>query len=58
MFPFSFEWAWDMAHYVFLGGMWYALSIIGAGMTYCIGKALLDTAAGKGHGHGHDDSHH
>ena len=57
MFPFSFEWAWDMAHYVFLGGMWYALSIIGAGMTYCIGKALLDTAAGKG-GHGHDDSHH
>ncbi|MFO7859827.1 MAG: hypothetical protein R6U41_01260 [Desulfosalsimonas sp.] len=55
MFPFAFEWVWDISHLVFMGGLWYALSIIGAGMTYCIIKSLIDTAAdeaGEG-GHGH-----
>ncbi len=44
MFPFSFEWAWDMSHMVFMGGLWYALSIIGAGLTFCIIKAVIDTS--------------
>ncbi len=52
MFPFNFEWIWDMSHVVFMGGLWYALTILGVGMTYCIGKALLDTLGGKG-GHHH-----
>jgi hypothetical protein len=43
MFPFNFEWAWDMSHMVFMGGLWYALSIIGAGMTWCIAKTVIDT---------------
>jgi len=34
-----------------MGGLWYALTILGLGMTYCIGKAALDTAAGKGSHH-------
>ena len=51
MFPFSFEWIWDMSHMVFHGGLWYALSIIGMGVTYCIIKAVYDTMkAGDGHG--------
>jgi hypothetical protein len=55
MLPFSFEWIWDMSHMVFHGGLWYALSIIGMGVTYCIIKAVYDTMhAGEGHGsHGH-----
>jgi hypothetical protein len=53
MFPFSFEWIWDMGHMVFHGGLWYALSIIGLGMTWCILKAALDTAKGGGHGDHH-----
>lgn len=54
MFPFNFEWIWDMSHMVFMGGLWYALSILGIGMTYCVIKAILDTAKGDdGHGHGH-----
>ena len=55
MFPFSFEWIWDMSHMVFHGGLWYALSIIGMGVTYCVIKAVYDTMkAGDGHGsHGH-----
>jgi hypothetical protein len=36
---------------VFHGGLWYALSVIGMGMTYCIGKAIYDTVQGKGSHH-------
>jgi len=52
MFPFNFEWVWDMGHMVFHGGLWYALSILGLGITYCVIKAVLDTVVGK------DDRHH
>jgi hypothetical protein len=39
---------------VFMGGLWYALTILGIGMTYCIVKAAIDSAKGDdGHGHGH-----
>ena len=52
MLPFSFEWSWDISHLVFMGGLWYALTILGLGMTYCIIKAAVDTAKGKGsHSH-------
>jgi hypothetical protein len=44
MFPFiSFEWVWDIGHIVFMGSLWYAVSILGIGMTYCIIKAAIDT---------------
>lgn len=43
MFPFSFEWVWDLDHVIFFGGFWYAVSIMGAGMTFCILKAAYDT---------------
>lgn len=52
MFPFNFEWIWDMGHLVFHGGLWYALTIIGLGMTYCVLKAAYDTSKGKGKGGG------
>jgi hypothetical protein len=42
-----------MGHYIFHGGLWYALSIIGAGMTYCVLKAAYDTIQGKGDHHHH-----
>jgi hypothetical protein len=53
MFPFSFEWVWDMGHMVFMGGLWYALGILGMGLTYCIIKAAYDMGQGKGGDHGH-----
>ena len=43
MFPFSFEWVLDMVHVVFHGGLWYALSIIGLGLMYCIIKAAIES---------------
>jgi hypothetical protein len=51
MLPFGFEWIWDMSHLVFMGGLWYALTIIGVGMAYCIIKAAEDTIQGKGAHH-------
>ncbi len=53
MFPFSFEWIWDMSHIVFMGGLWYALTILGLGMAYCILKAASDASKGGGGGHHH-----
>jgi hypothetical protein len=54
MFPFNFEWIWDMSHVVFMGGLWYALTIIGLGMTYCVIKAVYDTSKANQEG----DHHH
>jgi hypothetical protein len=51
MFPFSFEWVWDMGHMVFHGGLWYALSILGLGLTYCIIKAAIASSKGNGEQH-------
>ncbi len=48
MFPFNFEWMWDMPHMVFMGGLHYAMAIITLGLAYCIIKAVYDTYKGKG----------
>jgi len=40
-----------MSHIVFMGGLFYALNIIGIGMTYCVVKALYDTFKGTGAHH-------
>lgn len=55
MFPFCFEWLWDMGHYVFFGGFWYAIGILGAGLTYCVVKSIIDTV--KEGEAGHEGSH-
>jgi hypothetical protein len=47
MFPFVFEWAWDMPHIVFMGGFWCAVSIIVLGLIYSIIRAVIDTAPKK-----------
>ena len=49
MFPFCFEWAWDIGHFLFFGGMWYTIIILGLGMTYCVAKAVVDSVATDGH---------
>ncbi len=32
-----------------MGGLWYALSIVGIGLTYCIIKAAVETAKEQDH---------
>jgi len=31
-----------------MGGLWFALNVVGIGMTYCIIQAIHDTYKGKG----------
>ena len=52
MFPFVFEWVWDMSHIVFMGGLHFALAVMSLGMAYCLLKAAYDTIKGNG------DEHH
>lgn len=49
MFPFSFEWHWDLGHMVFHGALWYALSILGIGLAYAGVKTYLDLKKGGHH---------
>lgn len=52
MFPFIFEWVWDAGHIIFFGGMWYVVIILFLGLSWCVGKAVIDTMKGKsGDGH-------
>ncbi len=32
-----------MGHLLFHGGLWFALNVIGIGVTFCVGKAIYDT---------------
>lgn len=41
MFPFVFEWKWNSDHYIFLGLLYLALTIIGSGIVYSIIKTWL-----------------
>jgi hypothetical protein len=50
MFPFNFEWIWDAGHLLFMGGLWFALSII-LGVTYCLIKAVFDMSKKNGASH-------
>ena len=47
MFPFCFEWAWNSDHYIFLGLLYVALTIIGSGLTYALLRTWLDLSAGE-----------
>ncbi len=53
MFPFSFEWVWDTAHLVFMGGLWYAVAILGMGLTYVVVKTIIDTFGEDSGDNGH-----
>jgi hypothetical protein len=53
MFPFIFEWNWDMSHLVFMGALWYALAVIGLGITFCLIKTIIDRSKGENSTHHH-----
>ena len=47
MFPFLFEWTWDMPHLVFMGALGFALTVLGIGMKYCIIMTAAKTFLGN-----------
>ena len=43
MFPFAYEWTWYLGQYLFMGAAGFAISVVGAGLTFCIIKSVIDT---------------
>lgn len=41
MTPLSFEWLWNVEYFIFMGFLYLALSIIGAGVVFAGVKTLL-----------------
>jgi len=48
MTPFSFEWHWIPDYLIFMGLLYVALAIIGAGLTYTFLKTWMDLEEGEG----------
>ena len=47
-----------MSHFVFMGGLWYAIAIMGAGVSFVVGKSLWQSIKDEAGGGGHDDHGH
>lgn len=45
MSPLSFEWVWQADHFIFLGLLYVALTILGAGLIYTFFKTWFDLSA-------------
>jgi hypothetical protein len=41
MTPLSFEWLWNIEYFIFMGLLYLALSIIGAGISFVAVKTFL-----------------
>ena len=42
MTPFSFEWQWNIEYLIFMGLLYIALGIVGAGLTFALIKTVLN----------------
>jgi hypothetical protein len=47
MTPFSFEWHWIPDYLIFMGLLYLALGIIGAGLIYTFLKTWMDLESGE-----------
>ncbi len=47
MSPLSFEWQWNADHYIFLGLLYLALTIIGGGLIFAFLKSWFELSSGK-----------
>lgn len=42
MTPLSFEWQWNVEYFIFMGLLYLALGVVGAGLTFVYIKSWLD----------------
>lgn len=55
MFPFVFEWHWDLGHFIFFG-LWYGvLTVLGIGMMLVSGKTAKELMSPEEEG---EEEHH
>jgi len=57
MFPFAFEWHWDIGHFIFFGLFYGALTVIGLTLAGVFFKTGKDLASGHAHVEHDDDDH-
>ena len=47
MFPFIFEWDWDLGHWIFMGLFYMVLVVIGVGIHWVAIKTVFEFITGK-----------
>lgn len=57
MFPFAFEWNWGIGHIIFFGLFYLAITVVMAGLGYCIAMTVKDMFTGEFMHHHHGDEH-
>ena len=55
MLPFIFEWHWTIDRILFMGLLYFALTLIGLGLVIAFWVTLRNLKGGGAHGHG--DAH-
>jgi hypothetical protein len=51
MFPWVFEWDWDIGHYALLGAWYCVLAVMGAGLAVAFLRTLSNLRNKGGGGH-------
>lgn len=57
MFPWVFEWDYEIGHYLLLGAWYMVLTVVGSGLAYCFFKTISDLSKKGGHHEGHGGHH-
>lgn len=57
MFPFAFEWRWDLGHLIFFGLFYLALGTLIMSLAYTFFVTLLDLYLGRSSLAKHHDEH-
>ncbi|MFH0810511.1 MAG: hypothetical protein V2A77_08615 [Pseudomonadota bacterium] len=59
MFPWVFEWDWEIGHYCLLGAWYCVCTVVGVTLLYTILKTASDLRNKRDRaGHGDDHGHH
>ncbi len=56
MFPWVFEWDWEIGHYCLLGAWYMVLTVVGTTLAYVFLKTVSDLR--KKNEEGHQGGHH
>jgi len=57
MFPWVFEWEYEIGHYALLGAWYCILTVVGGTLGYVFMKTISDLRR-KAEGHGHEEHGH
>jgi hypothetical protein len=56
MFPFAFEWHWEIGRLIFMGLLYAVLTVIGVGLVTAVLMTLRDFWLGESHHEAHQET--